>query len=571
MKKVLLLIAIAATTAMASAVEPQVLEDVTINKLSPDGNFGVSDINPILTIFDFANNQKHVYDGTDGTYTAGNGNCISSSGIVVGSVDDTTPTYWENGTWTALPTGEAEGTCSVNGITPDGSRMCGIVSSTTTGETIILPAIWSRNAEGVYDKCELLPYPTKDFTGRSPQYITAVCISDDGKTIAGQIQDYTGMMPQPIIYRQDEKGEWTYELLHSELLNPTDAKFPEWQEEPKRPEPEDYMSDEKLAAYEEALKKYQDSWYDPELEPNPADYMTAEEIAAYEKDAAVYNAWTDLITSFNEVYFGLADNGAAMFIYNSVSLSGNGRYYGSSATYLVPGEDPEWPDEITYPVIFDLQTGEYTKYSAINNIATTFVADNGDALASSVLDFWSPSPLQAYALRHGSDKFIPLVDYLAYSAETTAWMKENMSHDGVVTGAVNEETGEWILADDYMITGIPTANADMSIIATWTTSDLWDIENYDKPFAYSYVLTPGKNPEGVANTVAGNGLAISVAGSDVIINGDAASLDIYDLNGRLCQSVANPGTRVHTSLTPGLYIVKAVGANGGFVATKAAL
>ena len=140
MKKVLLLIAIAATTAMASAVEPQVLEDVTINKLSPDGNFGVSDINPILTIFDFANNQTYVYDGTDGTYTAGNGNCISSSGIVVGSVDDTTPTYWENGTWNALPTGEAEGTCSVNGITPDGSRMCGIVSSTTTGETIILPA-----------------------------------------------------------------------------------------------------------------------------------------------------------------------------------------------------------------------------------------------------------------------------------------------------------------------------------------------------------------------------------------------------------------------------------------------
>lgn len=303
MKKVLLLIAVAATTAMANAVEPQVLEDVTINKLSPDGNWGVSDLNPVLTIFDFANNQTYVYDGTDGTYTAGNGNCISSTGIVVGSVDDTTPTYWENGTWTALPTGEDEGTCNVNGITPDGSRMCGIVSSTTTGETIILPAIWSRNAEGVYDKCELLPCPTKDFTGRAPQYITAVCISDDGKTIAGQIQDYQGTMPQPIIYRQNEKGEWTYELLHPEMLNPTGAKFPEWQEEPKRPEFEDYMSDEKRAAYEEAYKKYQDSWYDPELEPNPADYMTADEIAAYKKDADIYNAWAELITSFNEVYY----------------------------------------------------------------------------------------------------------------------------------------------------------------------------------------------------------------------------------------------------------------------------
>lgn len=38
MKKVLLLIAVAATTATANAVEPRVLEDVTINKLSPDGN-----------------------------------------------------------------------------------------------------------------------------------------------------------------------------------------------------------------------------------------------------------------------------------------------------------------------------------------------------------------------------------------------------------------------------------------------------------------------------------------------------------------------------------------------------
>ncbi len=219
---------------------------------------------------------------------------------------------------------------------------------------------------------------------------------------------------------------------------------------------------------------------------------------------------------------------------------------------------------------FGIGDYKYKKYSDIKDIATTFVTNNGDALAGTILDFWSPSPLQAYALCHGSDKFIPLVDYLAYSAETVAWMKENMSHDGVITGAVNEETGEWILSDDYMITGIPTASADMSVIATWTLSQYWDVDNYDKPYVYSYVLAPG-NPEGVANTIAGNGLAISVAGSDVIINGDATSLDIYDLNGRLCQSVANPGARVHTSLTPGLYIVKAVGANGGFVATKAAL
>lgn len=86
MKKVLLLSAVAAMSAAAvNAIEPQVLENVTINKLSPDGNLAVSDMYGVVTIFDFANDKTYEYgmDETTGiSYSTGNGNSISSARLM---------------------------------------------------------------------------------------------------------------------------------------------------------------------------------------------------------------------------------------------------------------------------------------------------------------------------------------------------------------------------------------------------------------------------------------------------------------------------------------------------------
>ena len=223
MKKILLLSAVAALgTAGANALEPQVFENVTINMLSPDGNMGVSSMYGTVTIFDFANNKTYEYGSGEGgvfsdgfgddtssiTYNVGNGNCISSTGIVVGGLGDDVAAYWENGEWKMLPTGDVTGVYSAHGVSADGGVICGIVPSRTTGETTTLPAVWTRKADGTYNDYVILPHPEKDFTGRDPQYITAVAISADGKTVAGQVLDYRGGMPQPIIYRLNDKNEW---------------------------------------------------------------------------------------------------------------------------------------------------------------------------------------------------------------------------------------------------------------------------------------------------------------------------------------------------------------------------
>lgn len=568
MKKVLLLSAVAAMSAAAvNAIEPQVLDDVMITKLSPDGNLAVSDMNGVVTIFDFANDKTYEYGMDEETYvsyTTGLGNAISSTGIIVGGKGDENPAYWENGEWKMLPVSEVSGVYGPNGITPDGGVICGIVPSTSTGATTILPAIWTRNDDGSYSDYKILPHPSKDFSGRDPQYITAVCISNDGKTIAGQIQDYSGMLPQPIVYRMNDKNEWEYELIHPEMINVGNVEFPEWSPEPYRPEPEDFMTPENLAAYEEAYQTYIQNGYNPDLMPYPSEYMTPEEIAAFEEAAAIYNEWLEKDNAIGDIVWSLPDEGAAMFVYNNVALSGNGKYYGTTAQFIIDGEYKYMP------IIFDLETGDFTKHSADKDISITFVADNGNALAGTVMDYFSISPMQAYALKSGEDTFVPLIDFLAYSPVTVDWMKKNMSHDGVATGEYDEE-GSLILEDNYMITGMPTANADMSVIATWTTSDLWDIDNWEKPFAYSYLLTPGLNPTGIALPVDGANLAIAIVDGAIMLNGDAASVAVYDLNGRLVMNVANPGAKVETTLASGFYIVKAVAANGEAVTVKAAL
>lgn len=570
MKKVLLLSAVVAMSAAAvNAIEPQVLDDVTINKLSPDGNWGTSDMYGTVTIFDFANDEKYVYTEDyenpekSISCTIGNGNAISNSGVIVGCLNyGMTPAYWENGEWKMLPVGEIDGQYSADAISADGSVICGYVSN--VGETSILPAVWCRNADGTYGDYKILPHPTTDLTGRAPQYITAVCISNDGKTVAGQIQDYRGSMPQPIVYRLNDKNEWEYELIHPELINVNNTEFPEWKEEPTYPKPENFMTPENLAKYEEAYRIYEENGYKDELEPNPADYLSAEELAAYYVAENEYNEWVTLCNEVNEALFGLMDAGAAMFVYNNVFLSGNGKYYGATAQVEIPSEG-FYPETKYIPYIFNLETGEYKKYEGDVSIAMTFVADSGDALASTPIG----TLMTGYALKNGADAFVPLVDYLSYSAPTIEWMKENMTHDGVRVGT--DENYEPILENNVMITGMPTANADMSVIATWTTSDLWDIDNWEKPFAYSYLLTPGLNPTGIALPVGGANLAIAIVDGAIMLNGDAASVAVYDLNGRLVMNVANPGAKVETTLASGFYIVKAVAANGEAVTVKAAL
>lgn len=328
MKKSLLLLAGACVAASAFATnDPVIYENVLFQYTSSDASWMVSDDGSgNILIFDRANNKEYVYTSDEGAfYSAGIGNCVSNNGIVLGTTTNgmMDASYWQNGEWLSLPVEKADtGMCSAQGITPDGSRICGNVSqselSIDATSIMTLPAVWTLGEDGKYGMYTALPHPEYDFSGRVPQYITAVAISADGKTVIGQVQDYTGFCPQPIVYTEGEDGKWEYTLLMNDLFRPEGVEWPVWpgddaptiqqymtqaqkdaykaaqeayevaydEYQANRPAPEDYLSPEERAEWEEAVANWDP--YQTPFPPSATEFMTEEELAKYEADL---NAW----------------------------------------------------------------------------------------------------------------------------------------------------------------------------------------------------------------------------------------------------------------------------------------
>ena len=145
--------------------------------------------------------------------------------MLVGSTTPVgTAAYVKGGEWHLLPVPYPEHTNLAHGITPDGKVICGVVGnddvSLDATNIMSLPAVWYLQDDGTYGEPVVLPHPEKDFTGRVPQYVSAISISDDGKTVVGQVRDYRGSMEEPIVYTCNDKGEWSYTLICPELINP---------------------------------------------------------------------------------------------------------------------------------------------------------------------------------------------------------------------------------------------------------------------------------------------------------------------------------------------------------------
>lgn len=298
MKKSLLLLASAFVAASAFAANDAVVyEDLMLQKMSSDANWLVSDDGSgSIVILDQANNKKYVCVGdadTGPNYSLGLGNCVSNNGVVLATTNlsGSDPAYWENGEWKLLPVDENDnGICHGNGITPDGTRICGIVGtaeiSIDATSIMVLPVVWTKGADGNFGKYTILPHPELDFTGRIPQYITAVAISDDGKTIVGQIRDFTGMSPQPIVYTEGADGKWEYTLLMESLFNPEGTEWPVWPGD-DAPYIQEYMTQAQLAAYQQAVEKYEEADAEHQAnKPMPEDYLSPEERAQWEEAVA---------------------------------------------------------------------------------------------------------------------------------------------------------------------------------------------------------------------------------------------------------------------------------------------
>jgi hypothetical protein len=507
-------------------------------------------------------------DNYDLFYEAGYGNCMTDTGIVVGSTTYSgTAAYYSPDTneWTELQT-LSSASSSAHGITPDASRIVGYTMNTgvTYGDDAVvsIPLLWERNNDGGYDM-KVLPYPTTDFTGkRTPQYIIAHAISADGKTIIGQVTDYAGFYHSPIVFTEDADGNWSYEYVNVDIQK-CGVEFPDWYpyDGPSYPQITDYMTSEESAAYQAAYEEWQASGYTGTY-PEYTDYISEEGYAAYEAAYETYKTayaeWSEMDDAFSNAYWSLSEEyGAPDFLMNSVALSPNGRYYG-----VTEASGDFWSGYSYTPGYLDMQNdGEYTKYA--QGPSVTFISDNAEMLGVEAgLDGYTRL---AYIKTADADEFVRLNQYVK-SLDEDAYQEMEDSMTATYIQGIDYDTYDYIYSTD-ILDGLPTASDDMKTICAWTVNMYTDSEE-DYQYSMVYKITEG---DGVGRVVAGNEFSVKAnLNGEIVINGDAAAIEIYDFAGNIVYSNNAPASVVKTNLTSGLYLIKATAKNGKKVVTKAA-
>jgi hypothetical protein len=619
MKKLLLLMGGAllscATVASAQDSEPaQKIVGAMLSHVSPSGEWAVSSGDNNFAVYNLKTGAVYTIaasedDSYDLNYQAGYGNCVSDNGIVVGgSTYSAGAGYFHitpeapDGEWVALDVLNTSTNCA-HAITPDGSRIIGTSAAVGSNYNVDMvysvPLLWQRNDEGTYDMIEL-PYPTLDFTGkRMPQYVIGLGISNDGKRLLAQVTDYAGYMHTLLVYNEQEDGSWAYEYVHPELQN-MGAEFPEWEAQPESPKYSDFMSDDEYAEYYAAYYDY--IYGDGTDYPIATNYMSEEELAAYnaakEEYNAAYSEWYEKSEAFYDVYWGLIDAGAPDFLMNSVFMSDNGVHVAASKA------EGDYFSGYTYsPYYFNLETGDYKAYvfesddegdveegdddddddefgddnfgvggsdsSSSLSICANFVSNNGDMLGGQTC---ADGYLRlAWAKAADSDEWVRLHDYIATRSEEAAEWMEIQLPGSVITGyTFDEDTWETTyIYEDTLIDGMPTANADMTVLTSWVYNYLAEEED---DFEYSIVLNLPET-SGIKGVTAATDktFGVKAARNGVInITGDAKTLEVFDLTGKTVYRNDAPAASVSTGLNAGIYLVKATAANGKTAIVKAA-
>lgn len=483
MKKQLLLGAacLFAMTGMAQTLQDgsSVIDDAYIMQVSPDGTYGVSSFYGTMTIYNFRTGQKWEYmpdEYGEYEYSLGNGNAISRTGVIVGSTTvNGTAAYWKDGEWNLLPTFADYRVNLANGITADGKIIVGCVAPSASSEISNVPAIWTLNAQGTYDGPQILPYPEVDFSGRVPQYILGISISDDGKNVSGQVVDFAGMFLRPLLIRNID-NKWSYSYIDEELLN-KDVVLPPYPGEYNESYPnyEDYMTADELEEYNQAIE---DWTYESGLDyPEFTDYMTDEEREEYEAAMAKYEegyqAWSVLWDEYQEAIWAYTEN-LPEYDQNNAYISPDGKYLSASASTF---DRMTWTST-TVPFITNVQTLETKTYDQCNGYVFQIMSD-GTMLYSNTEEGYNSS----YVVLPGEETGTPLYDYIkSFSPEAADWMVENMTHEIEV---YDWDTGEFVSGTEF-ITGRACTSFDQRVFVT-CEQNMWDYET--DAFVFSYLIT----------------------------------------------------------------------------------
>lgn len=568
MKRSLLLSTLALIASLSLAQTTTYHADFYFDKMSPNGKWMSGHSLGTILLYNANSGEYEEYIASEDLvaeyYATGIGNCWSNDGILVGAVNDHDCAYY-NGEWNELPILPENGALNMaHGITPDGSRIVGVVGMSgmnMNSEQMIKPVYWDRDADGSYGLYQELPYPATDFCGRVPQYVTAIAVSDDGKTVVGQIVDWSGFYIYPIVYTQDAGGEWSYRTYCEGILYPEGAVFNEWPgEEPAAPDYTVYMNEDQKAAYITALNEYNDAfnrylngeigWNQVPAEPNPANYIDSDRIDEYNKavsdyELAIYNYYKE-VEEFDAVLMANMNGGS--FLFNNVYVSGNGRYYSCTlkhTDYTIPTV----PISTNTPVKIDLQEAA----DVIQMVNT-----NRDMIASSVMNdgrMIVQNPVMAYGrnsymVSEDGQTLTAFIDYLENrDSKVAEWVRSKTTFDILYY----DENYDLVVAEDSVAVGSVHCNAEGTVFGSFMY-DEWSENARVVQFSYVIDFTTDASVEGVKNER--NGMAAYVADNALYVQGDVQNVALYDLRGGCVMESKNPGSALSLDVPQGVYVVR---------------
>jgi len=501
MKKLLLSLAVAVSAVTLSAQELWMAPDIIFSKVSEDGNLLLmSDGEGTLYLYHKDIKEFEIFEAEmdlEGNYspwyTEGFGNIFAEDGTMVGNYDDASPAYMKDGEWYLLPIDESDAEIgkinAADGITPDGSRICGGIAISSFGidanEPMEVPVLWQKNAAGEYDHYIVLPHPEKDFAGRTPQYITARSISDDGKTIVGQITEWSGNYILPIVYREDAAGEWSYEVLGASMVYDENATFPQYPTyEPKQPKAEDYLDETSYAAYYNAYQAYQDSvdaYYSgtinewPSYYPKAKDFLTGEAAETFANLLNTYQeeyaAYSDSCDVFDEIFYDPSVVYGTSFEFNNVYLSRDGKYLASTFKQVDPDGDPfSWfPSYLRQGCRFNLTNAEAAvELTDLNDCLVTSIMNDGSLLVATPADEYTRN---TYVVAPNQTAGVALDAYiLEKDPEVGEYMKEIMTF----TGAAYDEDWNLVPGEERVWTGTAISNGVGNVFVGWMYNQFID-------------------------------------------------------------------------------------------------
>lgn len=548
------------TTGMAVAAEPIVLHEFYTNAISPDGNWIVNDVSAgQMTIYNLA--EKSSKDYAD--FMQGNGNKINNAGTLVGSMNDCGALIFKGEIKIPTEFTAVYPYSSLHGISADGSRACGLVSNIDNTQgyegCMYIPVYVEIDADGNILKINELPTPEKDLFGMTPQYHSAVWISDDGKRILGQQIDNSGMFISPIVYTEDADGKWSYSLPTEPMFNPDHIEIPEYPGDFTLPYPEaqDYMSVEEKEAYDVAYEDWIASQYQDPY-PEPIDFMSEENAARYQKDLDDYNtAANEYNMKFND--YTNAINAIAESslpgTQNSLTLSADGKKC-VIPCYKLVDKGGFFPEEVYLNYVFNLENGGYEVIpNTINDqILAGQILENGAIIGSTPASLFGGLPPRTYIYLPGADDFVSLEDFLQKeNPEYSSWMVENLSKDIEVD--FDPETYDPIY-EKIILSGHAVASNDMKTISGGIMAYYFETGPFSDDTYASYIFTDVNVSS--LKSVENNALNIkALKGGVIIIDGEQVDLKVFDIAGRKVFSADKVNGSISTGLNNGIYIVKA--------------